>query len=294
VGTRDPHPEAVSFTRDLVRDLCAQGYSIWSGGARGIDAAAHEAALASGAPTVVVTGGGLDWPYPRAHIPLFDRVAACGGALLARVPDHAPPTPAGFLSRNEVLAAITLVTVVIEAPMTSGARSTAAAARRFGRPLCVVPHAPWDDRGCGCACELARGARAITCAADVLAAITEPPPLPQRRGRKKSAMQSRQHEQTLSWLEPPQRSLRAFGSEMSSIECAVLTVLGEQPLHIDEICERAGRSLTTVVEVLLTLTLQAVVVEDPPGHYRRPDHAAAAPFPPSFLEEPSPESIARK
>src|SRR5690348_13223843 len=85
VGTREPTAEAAAFTRALVRDLAAQGLSIWSGGALGIDAAAHEAALACGAPTVVVMGGGLGRPYPREHAPLFERVVAHGGALLARV-----------------------------------------------------------------------------------------------------------------------------------------------------------------------------------------------------------------
>src|SRR6185503_16237641 len=124
-------------------------------------AAAHEAALAVGGTTVVVSGSGLDRPYPREHTALFARVLEQGGALLARVPDATPPTPPGFLRRNELLAALTVATVVIEAGLKSGARSTAAAARRLGRPLCAVPHAPWDALGAGCALELARGARAV-------------------------------------------------------------------------------------------------------------------------------------
>ena len=133
----------------------------------------------------------------------------------------------------------------------------------------MVPHAPWSERGRGCAHELARGARAITCAGDVLAAITDEPPVPQTKARKKSVKRKRQEGHTLSWIESAHAPSRAFGSEMGTIERAVLAVLGEQPMHIDEICERAGLSLSAVVEALLTLTLQAVVVEDPPGHYRR-------------------------
>src|SRR5205814_3385689 len=105
---------------------------------------------------------------------LFDRVLASGGALLARVPDAAPPTPPGFFLRNELLAALSSVTVVVQAGLASGARNTAAAARRLGRPLCVVPHPPWDERGAGCALELARGgARAIVSAAEVIASISQ-------------------------------------------------------------------------------------------------------------------------
>src|SRR4051812_39166376 len=171
VGTRRPSGEAAAFTRALVRDLAAHGLAVWSGGALGIDAAAHEAALDAGAPTVVVAGGGLARPYPKEHVGLFERVLAAGGALLARVADATPPTPPGFLLRNELLAALTLATVVVEAGVKSGARSTAAAARRLGRPLCVVPHPPWEPRGQGCALELARGARAIVGARDVIDAI---------------------------------------------------------------------------------------------------------------------------
>ncbi len=176
VGTRQPTDEALAFTRVLVAGLAKEGLAIWSGGARGIDAAAHEAALACGAPTVVVMGGGLDRPYPKEHVALYERVLVAGGALLARVADDKDPQPSGFFLRNELLAAITAVTVVIQAGYKSGARNTARAARRLGRPLCAVPHAPWDDIGCGCALELALGARAITTAADVVAAMTGAPP----------------------------------------------------------------------------------------------------------------------
>src|SRR4051812_18476498 len=86
VGTREPSDQALAFTRALVLELGQAGLAIWSGGARGIDAAAHEAALEAGVPTVVVAGGGLDRPYPPEHAPLYARVLAGGGALCARVP----------------------------------------------------------------------------------------------------------------------------------------------------------------------------------------------------------------
>ncbi len=152
----------MAFTSALVRDLAAEGSRSGRAARSGIDAAAHEAALACGAPTVVVMGGGLGRPYPKEHALLFERVVTSGGALLARVPDLVPPMPAGFLLRNELLAALCSATVSDQAGLQSGARSTAAAARRLGRPLCVVPQAPWDEHGRGCALELALGARAVT------------------------------------------------------------------------------------------------------------------------------------
>ena len=263
VGTRAPTTKACEFTRVLVLGLAAEGFAIWSGGARGIDAVAHEAALEAGAPTVVALGGGLDRIYPREHGPLFDRVLAAGGALLARVPDGTNPAPVGFIQRNELLAALSEVTVVIQAGLASGARSTAAAARRLGRPLCVVPHAPWDEQGAGCALELSRGgARAIVSVSEVVASIsgTRPPrPRPRRpRGKAEKAE-----------IDPLFSGKRGVSPLLSADERAVLAVLGEAPLHLDEICERVNFPLPRTSTTLLTLTLGSVVVEGPAGFYRQ-------------------------
>jgi DNA processing protein len=258
VGTRQPCGEAVAFTRALAAALVGEGLAVWSGGAVGIDAAAHEGALGAGGVTVVVMGGGLDRPYPAEHGALFDRVLAEGGALVARVPDETPPRPPGFLQRNEVLAAATRATVVVEAGLKSGARSTAAAARRLGRTLCVVPHAPWDERGAGCAQELSWGAVAVASARDVLAALGRSPPPPRRRGRKDRAPPSA----TLPL--PPVTGLGATGTEG-----AILANLDDNPRHFDDLCERTGLPAQAVTGALLTLTLGAVVVEGPAGFFRR-------------------------
>ncbi|WP_438014047.1 DNA-processing protein DprA [Sorangium sp. So ce315] len=319
VGTRAASDEALRFTRALAAELGEAGYAIWSGGARGVDAAAHEGALAARAPTVVVGGGGHAHPYPREHAPLFDRVLAAGGALLARVPDDTPPLPALFLQRNAVLAALTLATVVVEAGIESGARSAAAAARRLGRHLCVVPHAPWSPRGVGCALELVGGARPVTRAADVIDVLGGPAPPPRRRARRSP----RNSSPAAGTLPLPDAAFaargaapagegaraRAAGAEAragsagaregsakaragnagaetrdegagaraktaeiiaeTAEERAVLDALDACPAHVDEVCERTGLPPRRAVEALLTLTLQAVVVEGPAGLFRR-------------------------
>jgi DNA processing protein len=278
VGTRAPSDAALIFARALAGDLSRAGLAIWSGGALGIDAAAHEAALEAGGPTVVVAGGGLGRPYPKEHVPLFDRVLAAGGALLARVPDLHPPTPPGFLLRNELLAALTVVTIVVEAGYKSGARSTAAAARRLGRPLCVVPHPPWEPRGAGCALELSRCARAIVDARDVLAVIAaagaglprlprlpprrDPAPAPPSGGKRNApARRSRADDQMDAGLDDGER--------------AIFAAIGDAPTHIDELCERTALTPKVISASLLTLTLRAVVVEGPAGFFRRvsPPHS---------------------
>jgi DNA processing protein len=258
VGTRAPSAEAVAFTRGLAGALARQGIAIWSGGAVGIDAAAHEAALEAGGITVLVAGGGLDRPYPPQHRALFGRVLEHGGALVARVPDGTPPMPLHFLARNEVLAALTMVTVVVQAGIESGARSTAAAARRLGRALCVVPHPPWDERGQGCALELVRGAQAIYGPAEVLTALGRPPPPPAPRRKKRAPAP-----QAALPLPPP------ADEPLEPAEATVLAALGASSMHHDEVCERTGLPGSAVVGALLTLTLRAVVVEGPAGFFRR-------------------------
>jgi DNA processing protein len=270
VGTRKASDAAKDFARALVTDLVNCGFCIWSGGAVGIDAVAHEAAMDAGGVTVVVMGGGLDRQYPPENAALFERVIETGGALVSRVADEVPPLPVLFLQRNQVLAAAAQATVVIQAGHQSGARSTAAAARRIGRVLCAVPHAPWDKGGAGCALELALGARAITCAADVQKALGAPPQTKTETNAKKKKAQPKARAPALSLaLALSSEHEVVSRAELSPDERAILRVLSELPVHVDEVCEAAALPPSRVVGLLLTLTLQAVVVEGPAGFYRR-------------------------
>jgi DNA processing protein len=268
VGTRDASTEALAFTRRLAAELAAEGIVVWSGGARGVDRAAHEGALDANGTTVVVAGGGLDCPYPPEHVPLFDRVLAAKGALLSRVPDSTRPLAMHFLRRNEILAALTALTVVVEAGARSGARSTAAAARRLGRPLAVVPQVPWDPRGLGCALELAAGATAVTSTADVLAVLRgEPPPRPPPRERRRTKKRSARKNET-----PEQAVLGgAPWAASDPIERVIVAALEaeQKALHLDELAEATGLACQVILGALLTLTLGAVVVEGPAGFFRR-------------------------
>lgn len=268
VGCRAASREAVAFTRSLVFDLAAAEVSIWSGGAIGIDGAAHKAALEVGIPTVVIMGPGLDCPYPPEHLRLFDRVLEAGGALLSRFPDDVPPRPYTFLARNQVLAAITSTTVVIEAGLRSGARSTAAFARRLEKPLCVVPQAPWNEKGAGCAAELANGASAIASAADVLRVLGLKATKP--RKTKGSTIGSEQLSLTDGAITVG--NLRADSVEMGKLgdlEQSIWKIMGDEPQHLDTICEQVNAPLPAVMGALLTLTLELLVLEEPAGCYRK-------------------------
>src|SRR5205807_1662166 len=102
---------------------------------------------------IAVFAGGIDVVYPPENASLFDRIERTG-AIVAVQPAMAPPKRWHFLFRNQVIAALADHVVVVAASLISGARSTAAAARRLDRPLWVVPGAPWEIEGEGCAAEL--------------------------------------------------------------------------------------------------------------------------------------------
>lgn len=173
VGTRHPSEEGAAYAFDLAAAVAAAGFAVWSGGALGIDQAAHEGALSVGGITVVVAGAGLEQPYPPGVEDLFARVVVAG-ALASIVPDATPPMPHIFLARNGVLAAMTVATVIVECPIKSGARSTSAAARRLRRPVWMVAHPPWSPASVAVREELRLGARALFHADELLADLAHP------------------------------------------------------------------------------------------------------------------------
>jgi len=157
VGTRASDPEGENFAYALGAALSRAGYVVLSGGARGIDSAAHLGALSESGATVAVLATGLDQPYPRSNAQLFDQISV-HGALISEVHGEVPPHPGRFLRRNVLVAALAKLIVVVQAPNRSGALATARAARRLGRPVLVVPAAPWDVRGRGGLGLIAKGA----------------------------------------------------------------------------------------------------------------------------------------
>jgi DNA processing protein len=140
-----------------------------SGGAVGVDAAAHTGALDAGGRTVVVVGCGLDVPYPRANSGLFARVRAAAGTLVTEHPPGSQPRAHNFLPRNRLIAALATAVVVVEAAEDSGSLSTARAAgsRGAGRVL-VLPGAPWDPGATGCNQLIRDGATLVRSLTDIL------------------------------------------------------------------------------------------------------------------------------
>lgn len=152
VGSRDSTSYGAAVTGDLAYALAQRGYTIVSGGAYGIDAHAHRAALAGAAdalPTIAVMAGGVDRFYPSGNEDLL-RAVANQGAVFAEVPPGSAPTRYRFLQRNRLIAALAAVTVVVEARWRSGALNTAHHAESLGRPVGAVPGSVHSANSAGC------------------------------------------------------------------------------------------------------------------------------------------------
>jgi DNA processing protein len=149
VGTRACTTYGEQVTADLVAGLVESDVAVISGGAFGIDGAAHRAALACEGVTVAVLAGGIDVPYPAGHSALLHRVAG-SGLLLSEYPPGVRPARYRFLTRNRLVAGLSGATVVVEAGLRSGAANTAAWARTFGRTVCAVPGPVTSAASAGC------------------------------------------------------------------------------------------------------------------------------------------------
>ncbi|WP_322761327.1 DNA-processing protein DprA, partial [Frankia sp. Cr2] len=149
VGSRAATAYGTTVTSDLASGLSDRGWTVVSGAAFGIDAAAHRGALAAGGPTIAVLAGGVDIAYPRAHAELLARIRD-NGLVLSEAPPGSPPYRGRFLTRNRIIAALTRGTVLVEAGHRSGALNTARHARRLGRVVMAVPGPVTSALSVGC------------------------------------------------------------------------------------------------------------------------------------------------
>lgn len=169
VGARASTTYGERVTVDLAVELARSGWTVVSGGAYGIDAAAHRGALLGGGATLVVLAGGVDRAYPVGNARLLEEVVGAGGTLVSEVPPGSSPTRGRFLQRNRLIAAASRATVVVEAAWRSGAASTAHHAARLLRPVGAVPGPVTSAASAGCHRLLRDGvAVCVTDAAEVV------------------------------------------------------------------------------------------------------------------------------
>jgi DNA processing protein len=242
VGSRRATAAAMARAEALAAQLARRDVVVISGGAVGIDAAAHRGALAAAGRTVAVLGTGIDQVYPDRHAALFDQIAE-RGALVSMFKDGTPPRPGNFVARNALIAGLSQAVVVVEAQLRSGSLSTARWARAQGRVVCAMRGSPGADSLLG------SGAFAVRDAEDVLAALrgtaAPPPPLP--------ALDDVQH-----------RVLAAMSAH--------------QPQDEDSLAEASGLTPRAVVRALSSLQVLGMVVAAPGRRYRRTSSPSAEPI----------------
>jgi len=234
VGARNASAAACRFARQLAYNLGGAGIAIASGLARGIDSAAHDAALESG--TIAVIAGGIDVAYPPENEARQQAIAA-RGLLVAEQPPGVEPRARHFPYRNRIIAGLTLGTIVVEAAPKSGSLITARNAAEFGREVMAVPGSPLDPRAQGCNLLIRDGATLIQNAEDVIEAISPLGAVPVRE---------------------PGIAYTPGGPSGDGDDAArrvVADLLGPTPVQMDELIRQSGLPPAIVHTILLELEL---------------------------------------
>lgn len=264
VGTRRPTIESAQFTQRLAAELSDAGVVVASGGAMGIDTAAHQAVMDAGGSTLVVAPCGFRRPYPESNRTLFSDVVAGGGGYLSEFRDDHVARRHQFFRRNAILVAIAHVVVIVESPLRGGARNAALWARRLGRRLFAVPQAPWNARGLGNLEELRLGAQLLVRARDVLDVLTQ-------LNQHPMADLVRPHappvQQSLGF---EVRAARPPPEGPSSLAEAIVHALGGDAIHVDELCRRIAHPDTpSLLACIGELSLSGEIELDVAGCVRR-------------------------
>jgi DNA processing protein len=243
VGTRKCSPYGAKVARRLAADLARRGFTIVSGLAMGIDAEAHQGALEAGGRTIAVMASGSDITYPASHRELRAEVAA-HGAVLTEYGLGTQPMRELFPSRNRIIAGLTLGTLVVEAPLKSGALITARLAAEYGREVLAVPGSIDSPVSHGCHDLIKNGARLAEVAEDVvegLGIMLEAAP-----------------------AERPRPDI-----QVSDDEQAVLEALSFQPRHVDEVIAEAELPTARINSALMLLEMKGLVRRFPGNTYVR-------------------------
>jgi len=243
VGTREATHYGIETARRLAYQLAYVGVTVVSGGARGIDTAAHQGALAAKGRTIAVLGTGINIVVPAENKELFDRIAA-NGALITQFPFNRNADKQSFAIRNRIVAGMTLGTVVVEAALHSGALITANFATEYGRQVFAVPGRIDSPRSKGCHDLIKKGAKLCEGLEDIL---TE-----------------------FEYLFPPSNRPPTAADPgalpaitLSENEQKVYDALGDEELSIEDVIRRSGLPSSAVSVALLSLEMKRIVKQLP-------------------------------
>jgi DNA processing protein len=249
VGSRNSPIAGSRFAMQIATGLGAAGFTVASGLARGIDAAAHRAALPTG--TVAVYAGGLDHPYPPENVDLSEKIAEGGGALISEMPMGHVPRGKDFPRRNRIISGVSVAVVVVEGALRSGTLITARRAADQGRLVFAVPGSPLDPRSGATNLLITEGATIVTAVDDIISEVqpmltggTAPP--------------------------PPDLGEREDADEMATDAAdderdRIVDAIGRTPVEVDAIIRFTGLRPAVVRLVLLELELAGRLEHHPGG-----------------------------
>ncbi|OWU86431.1 DNA processing protein DprA [Oceanicola sp. 22II-s10i] len=253
VGARNASSLGTRMARALAEDLGAAGYVVVSGLARGIDAAAHHAALGTG--TIGVMAGGVDMLYPAENAGLATDMAATG-LRLSEQPMGLQPVARHFPLRNRLISGLARGVVVVEAAARSGSLITARTALDQGREVLAVPGHPLDGRSAGCNMLLRDGARLVRNAADVIEAIGLPAAEPDRQAALDLGPAV-----PIPPAQPETRTLR----ETAALHRRILDRLSPSPVAEDQLIRDLGGTPRQLSPAILDLEISGDVERHPGG-----------------------------
>jgi len=233
IGTRRATAYGKEATRVFASELAANGVTIVSGLARGIDAVAHQAALDAGGRTIAVLGNGIDQLYPPEHRKLAERIIE-SGALVCDYPPGTRPEAGNFPPRNRIINGLSLGVLIVEAPETSGALITADFAAEQGRDVFAMPGNVFAKSSTGTNKLLRDGAIMALSTQDVLEEL--------------NMTMVAQHIEARAII-PPQNETKK----------SVLDLLSSEPVHIDEIGRQTGLPIDKVSSALAMMELKGMV-----------------------------------
>ncbi len=259
VGARNASSLGTRMARTLAHELGEAGFVVVSGLARGIDTAAHLAAVPFG--TVAVQAGGVDVMYPAENTELAHTIAA-QGLRLSEQPMGLQPMARHFPKRNRIISGLSRATVVVEAAAKSGSLITARDALDQGRDVLAVPGHPFDARAAGANMLIRDGATLVRSAADIIEALgplsEEAPQLP---------LEPRTPARIAPKPSKPKRSLR----ETAGLHLSILSRLGPSPVAEDQLIRDLQAAPATVAPALVELEMEGQIMRSPGGLLSRPN-----------------------
>lgn len=232
VGTRRVTSYGKQVTRELASFLARNGITVISGMARGVDSIAHESALEAGGRSLAILGCGVDCIYPSENRQLAERMMECGG-LISDYALGTPPDARNFPPRNRLISGLSLATVIIEAGERSGALITASFAVEQGREVFAVPGTIYAPLSVGTNRLIRQGAQPYTSPQELLELLN------------------------FEMIDEQRAVRQVFNVE--PFEDEILTIIRNEPLHVDEICVRCEEPVEKVSSALVMLELKGIV-----------------------------------